>query len=95
MKRSEGIKKCNLHRVRDHVWQCLDVGFDALFSKELAEACVNWKNDCFYYREASYKRRPYHGQSPEELAVCKAAIPALYAKYKASRDAFDALLMRD
>lgn len=95
MKKSEGIKKYNLHRVRDHVWQCLDVGFDALFSKELVDACVNWKNDCFYYREASWKRHPYHNQSPEELAAFKAAIPAKYAKYKASRDAFDALLMRD
>ena len=95
MKRSEDIKRGNLHRVRAHVWECLDSGFDSLFSKELVEACVNWKNDCFYYREASWKRRPYPGQSPESLAACKAEIPAKYAKYKASRDAFDAILMRD
>ena len=95
MKRSEDIKRGNLHRVRAHVWECLDSGFDSLFSKELVEACVNWKNDCFYYREASWNRRPYPGQSPESLAACKAEIPAKYAKYKASRDAFDAILMRD
>lgn len=95
MKRSEGIKRYNLHRVRAYVWECLDVGFEALFSKELVEACVNWKNDCFHYREASCKRHPYFNQPPEELAALRAAIPAKYAQYKASRDAFDALLMRD
>ena len=96
MKRSEGIKRGNLHRVRAHVWECLDVGFDSLFSKELVEACVNWKQDCFEYREASWKVRPYlNDRSPEELAACKADAKAKHAKYKASREAFDAILMRD
>ena len=95
MKRSEHIKKGNLPRVRAYVWACLNMGFDSLFSQELTEACVNWKNDCFAYRGASWNRRPYPGQSPESLAAYKAELPVKYAKYKASRDAFDAILMRD